>query len=89
MFQKLKQWTLGATVDLGFAFCDGFVSEFYIYLSLVFSACYHWWICLLVWLLSSFFNFLNFIITILPLLSAFTSEPGGWQGLCAPAWCQA
>ena len=28
---------------------------FYVYLSLVFSAYYHWWICLLVWLLSSFF----------------------------------
>ena len=27
----------------------------YVYLSIVFSAYYQWWICLLVWLLSSFF----------------------------------
>ena len=31
---------------------------FYVYLSLVFSACCQWWICLLVWLLSSFSYFL-------------------------------
>ena len=29
---------------------------FYVYLSLALSACYHWWICLLVWLLSTFFK---------------------------------
>ena len=28
---------------------------FYVYLSLVFSDCFHLWVCLLVWLLSSFF----------------------------------
>ena len=68
---KMRQWTLGATVDLGFAVCDWLVSDLYVYLSLVFSACYHWWICLLVWLLSSFsfyyfknffFYFNNFIL---------------------------
>ena len=48
---------LGATVELGFAVCDGFVSDIYVYLSLVFCACYHWWICLLVWLLSLFKNY--------------------------------
>ena len=65
---KLRRWTLGETVDLGFAVCDWFVSDFYVYLSLVFSTCYHSWICLLVWLLSSFLklflyfnNFLKFI----------------------------
>ena len=68
MFQKLKQWTLGATVDLGLAFCDEFVSEFYIYLSLDFSACYHWWICLLVWLLSFFILLLLFCHFFLPFL---------------------
>ena len=52
---KLRQWTLGATVDLGFAVCNRLVSDLFGYPSLVFSACYHWWICLLVWLLSSFF----------------------------------
>ena len=57
---KLNWWTLGANVDLGFAVCNWFVSEFYVYLSLVFSTCYHWWICLLVWLLSSFLLLLFF-----------------------------
>ena len=71
MFPKLRQWTLGATVDLGFAFCIWFVSGFYVSLSLVFSACYHWWICLLVWLFSSFFNF--FFIYFFPLVSLFVT----------------
>ena len=57
---KLRRWTLGATVDLGFAVCYWLVSDFYIYLSIVFSACYHWWIRLLVWLLSLFFS--NYIL---------------------------
>ena len=52
---KLRWWTFGATVYLGFAVCDWLVSDFYVSLSIVFSTCYHWWICLLVWLLSSFF----------------------------------
>ena len=61
---KWRWWTLGANVDLGFAICDWFVSDFYVYLSLVFSACYHWWICLLVWLLSSFFILFLFLLKI-------------------------
>ena len=60
IIQKLRQWTLGATIDLGFAICDWLVSDFYVYLSLVFRACYHWWICLLVWLLSSLFFLMAF-----------------------------
>ena len=31
------------------------LSVFFGFFSIVFSACYHWWICFLVWLLSSFF----------------------------------
>ena len=31
---------------------------FLFFFSIDFSACYHWWICFLVWLLSSFFLFL-------------------------------
>ena len=101
---------LGATADLGSAVYDWFVSDFYVYLSIVFSICYNWWICLLVWLLSSFLflitflffyfnNFYCFILIILFLFilfyffsfffSPFFSEPCGWQGLGAPAWCQA
>ena len=30
---------MGATVDLGFAVCDRLVSDFYVYLSVVFSTC--------------------------------------------------
>ena len=63
---KLRQRTLGAIVDLGFAVCDWFVSDFYVYLSIDFSASDHWCICLLVWLHSSlslliFFYFNNFL----------------------------
>ena len=59
---KLRQWTLKASVNLGFAVCDWLVSDFYVYLSIVFSVCYHWWICLLVWLLSFFLFFLIFLL---------------------------
>ena len=58
---KLRQWTLGATVDLGFAVCDWLLSAFSVYLSIDFSASYHWWICLLVSLLSSFSFYYFFI----------------------------
>ena len=34
---------------------------FFVFFSIVFSTCYHWWICLLVWLLSSFFFFISFL----------------------------
>ena len=44
--------------------CLELISDFYVYLSIVFSAYYHWWICLLVWLLSSFFHY-YFIILII------------------------
>ena len=105
---NVRQWTLGATVDLGFAVCDWFGFDFYVYLSVVFSACYHWWICFLVRLLSSFFlffklllyflilnnNFLFFILITLfysffSFFSPFSYELCGWQGLGAPAGCQA
>ena len=48
-------------------FVLGFCLSVIFFFSIVFSACYHWWICFLIWLLSSFFfsllllfNFLNF-----------------------------
>ena len=77
MLPKLRWWTLGANVDLGFAAA----TDFYVYLSLVFSACYHWWISFLDWLLSSFFFlffmllfyiFNNFFILITFILFYFT-----------------
>ena len=36
-------------------FCLPVFKIFSPFFSIVFSACYHWWICFLVWLLSSFF----------------------------------
>ena len=51
---KLRLWTSGATVDLGFVACNWSVSDFYVYLCIVFSASYHCWICSLVSLFSSF-----------------------------------
>ena len=66
---KLRQWTLGATVDFGFAVCDWVVSDFEVYLSIVLTACYHWWICLLVWLSLLFFN--HFLIFCLIFLKFF------------------
>ena len=41
-------------LPLVLGFC---LSVFCFFFSIVFSACYHWWICFLVWLLSSSFLF--------------------------------
>ena len=75
---------------------------FFSYFSILFSACYHWWICFLVWLLSSFFLFFYYflifkffiLITLFSFFlsfffSPFSSEPCGWQCLGALARCQA
>ena len=94
---KIETVELGANVALGFAVCDWLVSDFYVYLSIDFSTCYHWWICLLVWLLSSFsFSFLfslfklffcfnnlkNFIIIITFFLSCVADRVLGlWPGV--------
>ena len=37
-------------------FCQFFC---FLFFSIVFIACYHWWICFFVWLLSSFFFFIT------------------------------
>ena len=52
---KIGAVDFGAMVDLGFAFSFFFGFWFYVYLSLVFSYCFHLWVCLLVWLFSSFY----------------------------------
>ena len=67
---KLRLWALRATVVLGFAVCDWLVSHFYVYLSIVFSACHYCWICLLVWLLS-FFYYIFISIFFFILISLF------------------
>ena len=97
---KFRRWTLRATVDLGF-FCLQLICFWFLCFSFVFSACYHWWICLLVWLLSSFsfyyyyfflliilitFLFIIFVIFFPFFFPPFSSEPCGWQGLGVLAW---
>ena len=105
IFPILRPQTLGATVDLGFAVCDRLVSDFYVYLSIVFRTCYHWWICywfgcslLYFFLFITYLNYNIFLFFILiPLFyfflvsffSPFSSEPCGWQGFSALAGCQA
>ena len=85
---KLRWWTLGATVDLGFAVFDWFVSNFYVYLSIVLvlviiGGFVYLFGCslLFLWLLFSLIFFFLF--------SPLSSEPCGWQRLGALAWCQA
>ena len=46
---------------LGFCLSGLFLFWFWGFFSIVFSACYHWWICFLVLLLSSFFLSFFFI----------------------------
>ena len=46
-------------------FVLGFCMSFFFVFCIVFSGCYHWWICLLVWLLPSFFlSFLYYFLFI-------------------------
>ena len=52
---KIETVDVGSNYTQEFAACDGLVSDLYVYHSLVCSACYHWWICLFVWFLSSIF----------------------------------
>ena len=62
---KLRRWTLGATVDLGFAVWDWLVSDLHGYLGLLFSACSHWWICTGLIALFFFLLLFNFLILII------------------------
>ena len=52
---------IASLLPLVLGFCLS-VCLFFVF-SILFSACYHWWICFLVWLLSSFFLFFPFFIT--------------------------
>ena len=45
---------------LGFSLSGFFVAVVVVFFRIVFSTDYHWWICFLVWLLSSFF--LSFVV---------------------------
>ena len=45
----------GSKCRFGVCFLHLICFCFYVYLSLLFSACFHWWVCLLVWSFSSFF----------------------------------
>ena len=58
----------GSTSTLGVCCLRLIVSDFCVYLSIVFTSCYHCRICLLVWLLSSFFYYyyiFNFFVLII------------------------
>ena len=61
---KIKVVDFRSNCRLGVCFLHLIWFWFYVYLSLVFSACYHWWICLLVGLLSSFLLLLLLIFKI-------------------------
>ena len=52
---KIEAVDYGSNYNLGVCFLHLIGFWFYVYLSLVFRAYYHWQICLLIWLLSSFF----------------------------------
>ena len=52
--------------SFAFTICPSVLSVlFFFFLSIVFSACYHWWICLLVWLLSLFLWLFNSLFLII------------------------
>ena len=59
---KIEAVDFGSNCRLGLCFLCLISFWFYVYVTLLFSACYHWWICLLVWLLSSIFITFYFII---------------------------
>ena len=63
---KIKAVGFGSNCRFGVCFLHLTCFWFYVYLSLVFSAYYHWWICLLVWLLTSLY-FYTFIFFLFPL----------------------
>ena len=52
---KIEAVDFGSNCRFGVCFLHLICFWFYVYLSLVFRAYYHWYICLLIWLLSSFF----------------------------------
>ena len=53
---KIEAVDFGRNCRLGVCYLQLTCFDFYVYLSIVFSTCYHWWIYLLVWLHSSFFS---------------------------------
>ena len=47
---------------LGFCLSVFCLFVWLVFYTIVLRACYHWWICFLVWLLSSFFLFLSLLL---------------------------
>ena len=60
---KIEVVDFGCNWRLGVCFLCLIWFWFYVYLSLVFSAYYHWWICLLVLLLASFYIYIYFFFS--------------------------
>ena len=58
---KIEVVDFGSNCRLGVGSPHLICFRYYVYLSLVLSACFHWWVSLLVWLLSSFFFIFLFV----------------------------
>ena len=98
---KLRQWTMGATVNLGFVVCDRLVTDFYVYLNRVFvfviiGGFVYWMVALFIFVLffiliifkKKFILLTLFYFIFLSFFSPFSSEPCGSQGLSAMVRCQ-
>ena len=59
---KIEVVDFGSNCRLGVCLLLLICFWFYVYLSIIFSAYYHWWIGLLVWLLSSFLKYIYIYI---------------------------
>ena len=57
---RIEAVDFGSNCRLGISFLCLICFCFYVYLGLVFRAYYHWQICLLIWLLSSFYIYIFF-----------------------------
>ena len=52
-------------------FVLGFCLSVWFFFNIVFSSCYHWWICFSVWLLPSFFLSYYFLIFLFLIIKKF------------------
>ena len=65
---KIEVVDFGSNCRLGVCFLHLICFWFYFYLNLVFRVYYHWQICLLIWLLSSFYIYIYRYMYIFPFL---------------------
>ena len=55
---KIEAEDFGSNCKLGACFLHLICFWFYIYVSLLFRACFHWYICLFIWLFSYFYIYI-------------------------------